>query len=56
MGDSSIFDTISAVGGIWTFCAKPIVSERDVYFNNDPEGAAVKNAKTLKRLVSGENA
>jgi uncharacterized protein YecE (DUF72 family) len=27
-----------------------------VYFNNDPEGAAVRNAKTLKRLVSGENA
>ena len=27
-----------------------------VYFNNDTEGAAVKNAKILKRLVSGENA
>ena len=26
-----------------------------VYFNNDPGGAAVRNAKTLKRLVSGEN-
>jgi uncharacterized protein YecE (DUF72 family) len=26
-----------------------------VYFNNDPGGAAVRNAKTLKRLVSGVN-
>src|SRR5258705_874870 len=27
VGDSPIFDTLTAVGGIWTFCAKPVERE-----------------------------